>query len=196
MNLQPIIDLIEDIENEIATIKTVAEKSHLRHEPFSPMLVFYENSTTKNLLVAPYSEKEDFISKMVSIAETMHLHKATQGYAVQVSFTAKIEYDETLYEMLNILVMTFDYAFILNFPYIINEDATITWHSQYDTVRSIDDMEVDDIGKDMFSMFYHYIHTGSIGFSPTEILSYLAKSGAAIHQFNSKYTYFEPNSNE
>jgi len=196
MNLQPIIDIIADIENEIDAIKTVTQKTQLRHEPFSPMILFYENPTTKTLLVVPYSEEQDFTSKMVSIAEAMHLYKATEAYAVQVSFTAKIEYDQTLYQMLNILVMTFDHAFILEFPYIINEDATITWHSQYDAVRSVDDMEVDDIGKDMFSMFYHYIHAGNIGFSPTEILSYLANSGAVIHQFNSKYTYFEPNSNE
>lgn len=196
MNLQPVIDLVADIENEIAALKIVVENSHLRYETFAPMIVFYDDPTTKTLVVVPHAEQDDFISKMVAIAEVMHLHKATGAYAAQVAFTAKIEYDNTLYEMLNVLVMTSDYAFILELPYLVNQDAAITWHSQYDTVRSIDEMEVDETGRDMFSMFYHYTHADNIGFKPTEILSYLAKSGAAIHQINSKYMYFEPSSNE
>jgi hypothetical protein len=191
VNLDQIKKVIADIEEEIPIIRTTVENVILKGDIPSPMLVFYNSTSERGLVVAPSSDEDTFLSRMRSVADTLHLYRSMEAAAVTVTFASKIELDNTLYELLNIFVMNDDYAFSIRLPFIINEDQSVNWFTQLDEATPVDEIELDDTGRDMVSMFYHYTHADKIGFSPSDILSYLACKGAAIEQINTKYEYVQ-----
>lgn len=191
MNYTSVKEIVTDIEQEVPIIQTVLENIIRRGEPFAPMLVFYGTPETKSLICCPMAQEENFLSRMVAVADAMHLYNAINASAVTVTLISQIELDNTMYDLLNIFVMNQSNAFNIRIPYSIDNDQNVIWHNQYGEVLEVDDMELDTNGKEMINMFYHYIHAEMIGFTPAEVLSYLACNGAAIEQFTTKYEYFK-----
>jgi hypothetical protein len=190
MNYDKIQILVEDISDEVAVIKTVVENVTSSGEPFAPMLVFYSAPNVKEFVVAP-QWGTTFEAKMRSIADTLQLFKATNSQSVIISFCTKAEYDSTMYQLLNIYVVSYDHAFAITLPYSVNDNNNVIWNDQHSACSALDELETDDMGRDVFSMFYHYVHLDETILTAREIFTYLSARGAAIVQFNSKYQYFE-----
>lgn len=189
INFNSISDLITDIENEIKICKSLLEsvKSENNSE-YVPMIVFYSNSDTKQLVVAPKST-QDFDEKMLAIAEAMHLFTPLESYAAILSLTTKMKHDDELYEALTLHVLSQDHAYNIILPYqFINN--TVVWNDDLAYSSMIDEEDIDDTGKDIVSMLYLFVHIEKSIFSPSEILSYLSSKGAAIHQISTKIEYF------
>jgi hypothetical protein len=190
MNYDNVVALVEDIENEVAIIKTVLENCSSVNENFVPMLIFYSSPKDKQLVVAP-AWGDTFQTRMRSIADALHLFSAIRSYSVIVSFCTKAEYDNITYQMLNVYVMSEEHASAITLPYSTDDNGVVNWEDRYSSISSIDELETDDTGREVFSMFYHYLHLTESVLTPSNILTYLSARGAAIVQFSSKYQYYE-----
>lgn len=188
MNLEPVTRIIQDIEAEIAILKTVFENCHEQDYDFVPMVVFYSNPETKEMVVAP-AHFHNFDEKMVSIAECMHLHAAINASAATVSMASKIINNDITYDALTISILCAESAWNIALPYTIT-DSSVQWHNEMSIINEFDDNDVDATGKDIINMFYNFTHLDNMAFSPAEILSYLSSKGAAIELFQDHYEYF------
>lgn len=178
------------IENESAILKTVLENCAARDEDFIPMLIFYSTKDTKDLVVA-MNYFSDFPSKMTSIAEALHLYAALKSSAVIVAVTSTMIHEDEQYSALTLSLLTEAAAWNLVYPYKV-EGSEVVWYNDIAYCNEIDSEEVDSDGQDVYTMFYTFTHIDHPAFSPSEVLSYLAFKGAAIHQLNTKIEYFAP----
>lgn len=188
MNLEPITTYIKDIESEIAILKTVHESCTAKDYEFVPMVVFYTNSETKDLVVAP-AHYRDLTEKMVSIAECLHLYAAIHASAAYVAMQSKLQLNDIEYNAITISVVCNERAWNISLPYTV-ENNTVTWHNEMSTLHEFDDDIADDVSKDIINMFYNFTHLEAISFTAAEILSYLSSKGAAIEMFAGNYHYF------
>lgn len=185
---------VTDIEKESAILKTVLENCEARNEEFIPMVIFYSNKDTKDLVVA-MNYFDDFPSKMTAIAEALHLYSAMNSNAVIVAVTSKMLHNNEEYSALTMSLLTHSAAWSIVHPYRI-ENSEVVWYNDISYIHELDAEDVDEVGQDVYSMFYVFTHLERTAFSPSEILSYLAFKGAAIHQINTKIEYFAPQETE
>lgn len=188
MNLDAVKELVEDIEQEVDIIKSTLQTVTSEGDSFVPMVIFYKNPTTKLLVVAPNSDGE-IQDKLMAIAETLHLFTALPASSAIVTLESKVSCDDEIYSALNLFVISEPSATMLQFPYRI-ENNTVTWFEQYNQCQPIDDVDMDEVGKDIATMLFYFVNLQHNFFSAPEILSYLSKTGAAIGQINTKIEYF------
>jgi hypothetical protein len=190
LDFTKIEEIIAPIQTEVSAFKTVLESCSRQDESFLPMCVFYTNKDTKALVVAPPGTS-DLIQKFTSIAETMHLYRAISADSVIVALTSTMVHDETSYSALTVSVFSNELAWNMVFPYS-EENNIVTWIDDLAYINEVDQENVDETGRDIFSMFYAFTHMESSGLNAEEILSYLAYKGAAIHQVNTNIRYISP----
>lgn len=180
--------LVEDIEQEAFVLKSTLETTYLTDGKYIPFLVFYKNPKEKTFAIAP-QESDSFIYRMKNIAEVLHLYSALDASAVTITFTSKISIHDNEYELFNLFVLNQDHAWLVHYPFTV-EDGIVKWYPELDSCTPVDSYDFDEVGKDMVSMFYNFIHIQESAFTVAEILSYLSTTDAAIHQFDQKYEYF------
>lgn len=189
INFNTISEIITDIENEVRICKSLLETTRKNHDSnYAPMIVFYSDPDTKQLVVAPKIQDE-FEDSMLAVAETMHLYSSLKSYAAILSMTTKMMDEDILYEALILHVLSDEFAHNIVLPYRII-DNNIVWNDDLAYSSAIDEEDIDSKGKEIVSMLYVFTHINESIFSPAEILSYLSSKGAAIHQISTKIEYF------
>lgn len=191
LNLTEIEKTVAIIESELAAFKMVIESCAVKEEPFVPMTVFYTDKNTKSIVVA-IKESNDLVEKYTRLAEVMHLYKPLDSTAATIALLSTVVDEDTSHDALTVSVLSDSYAWNIVLPFYVNEDSIITWDNDAAYINEIDKQDVDQIGRDIFSMLFTFTHAESVEFTPSEILSYLAHTGAAIHQVNTNIQYIAP----
>lgn len=187
MNINKVAEYITNIEEEIGIYKMVNENVASRNEAYVPMIVFYSSPTEKSYVVAPHHDNT-FNNKMLAIAETLHLYSSSLAHAAIISMLNQVVINDNTYQSLDIYALSLNNAYLIQLPFEIN-GTEVKWLEEHQECTSIDELDVDSTGKDVLSMFYHYIHIDSTIFTPEDVLSYLSFKKAEINTFSTKVQY-------
>jgi len=171
------------IFEEIDAFKNSIEKISETSTAFSPMLTFMSSSTERALTIVTPNQ-DTFDDTFTRIAEALHLYPAINAYSVVLAFSSKKQYDDNIYDSLNIFLLTDSFAGLASYPYTVNTDKTVTWHEQHAEMLNIDDSDFDPQFKDMLTMFFYFTHLEAPAYTTSEVLSYLSRIGCAINIYN------------
>jgi len=181
MELDALEKVCSPISTEITLLKSVLESVHSSGKKYQPMLTFFSDSKTRFItLTIPF--QENFNDSLIRISESLHLYSAINAHCVTLSFNANLEKDGSIYDTLIIFLLSEDSAWQINLPYSFNPDNSIIWMNDLFEINQIlkENMDsIENLTKDMLTMFYVYTHIDSSPYTFSEILSFLSTTGAA-----------------
>lgn len=172
-----ILEIVSDFQDELSIHKTLVEKAFDRSEKYSPMLIFYTDPSTKNIVVVP--DTEVFVDLLPKISETMHLFNALESSAVIVSIASKIAIDDVTYDSINFFIAARHVAYIYYMPYTVDNNK-ITWYDEVCFAQELLSTDFDTNGQDLINIIRGHVHVEKSPFSASEVLNYLSYRGYAI----------------
>lgn len=190
--LETVRDHLPLIDEEIAAVKSILESNYedLDSPLISPLIVFYSSPEQRYCVVSTSSEG-DFPDVICRISEALNIYPLISAYASVVSLNTNIELDGESTSAINTFVLNEFRAWSITIPYKIS-DRTIVWLNEQIQINKIDDLDLDDVSRDMVSMFYLYVNIEQVHFTLPDLLSYLSTMGTAINFMdNSVPSFFD-----
>lgn len=182
MQLQNLENVCSNISSEIIVLKSLLESLHSHGNSYLPMLTFFSDKDTR-LFTVNTPAQQTFDDSLIRISEALHLYSAANCESVVISLNASIHKDDVQYSSLIVFLLSDSAAWQINLPYIIQSDNTFFWHNDLFEVNQIveeDIHSIENLTKDMLTMFYVYTHIDHSPYTLSEVLSYLSTTGAMI----------------
>jgi len=185
MELKELEKVCSPISTEITLIKSVFESVFFSQKKYQPMITFFSDSNTRYLTITIPSQ-ETFNDSLTRISESLHLYSAINAHCATLSMTATLEKDGTTYNTLIIFLLSEEFAWQINLPYIITSDNSIVWQDDLFEINQIlqeNINSIENLTRDMLTIFYVYTHIHPSPYSLSEVLSFLSTTGAvaALH---------------
>ena len=174
-----LIEICNPIVAEISVIKSVVESSTTRS--IDPLVIFFKDENVKTTLVG-FSKLPSFEDNILRLSEIMHLYGALKSHCCIIAMPAKISRDNTIYDSVNLFLLSDDDAWTISLPYL-TENNQVIWYDEFSEILKIDDADFDGTSKEMVSMFYFMTHLHNQAYTAPEIMSYLSLYNVTIHQF-------------
>ena len=177
---QKIIDNFTDIHFQIDICKEAYTNTILSGSSTYPTIVFYKNFDYPYLTVIS-PKGPSYEDTMSNVTTALHLYSPLKACGCYVVLDSFYTIDNQTHNAINIFLMSEINAFSIILPYVkVEEDNSIIWLDDKCFISSIDDQELDEIGKTIVSSFYLFVNSQNILFTVQEIMSYMSKVGHQI----------------
>ena len=174
-----VIKSCKEINTEISILRSVVESSATTNTIVDPLVIFFQDDDSRSVVIG-FHKPNSLEDTIVRFSEVMHLYGAIDSSAAIVVMTAKMNNDNTIYETLNLFLLTENKGWVITLPYIIHNNI-VTWYDDLSEIIDVDDTHYDGSMKEMISMLYFLTHVSNQAYTAPEILSYLSTTGATIH---------------
>lgn len=193
--LSNIKELCSVIEQELTILRCVLEDASKRSANYHPMMTFFKDSQ-RRFLALTIPSQPTFADTLTRMAEAFYLYPPLQSHCAIVSLDSTLQHpDGTMYDCLQVFVISEHFGAIIKMPYTKNSDNTVTWQEQNFSTDDIINTKYEGLSKEMINLFFMITHLDASPYTVQECLSYLTYVGIAIQPFEAlKIVYYDMSS--